>query len=296
MLTTGSSMERITEYTHDGFVFDVLDQGPLDGPIVLLLHGFPERASSWSAVMAILNEHGYRTVAPDQRGYSPRARPTRRRDYRVGALVSDVAALMEVIGRPVHLVGHDWGANIAWVTAGRHPRLVASLTAFSVPHPGAFMTGLLTSKQILHSWYFAFFQLPILPEKWMMRPGARAEKWYEQSGMTEDDLERTKTEIVDYGALPFAVTWYRGLPFSNPGIGRLRITVPTSMVWSDGDTFIGRSAVEGAQRYVDAAYTLTVLPGVSHWIPTQAPDAAAAAILTNAELAVTQGFGSDSSA
>jgi len=296
MLTTGSSMERITEYTHDGFVFDVLDQGPLDGPIVLLLHGFPERASSWSAVMAILNEHGYRTVAPDQRGYSPRARPKRRRDYRVGALVSDVAALMEVIGRPVHLVGHDWGANIAWVTAGRHPRLVASLTAFSVPHPGAFMTGLLTSKQILHSWYFAFFQLPILPEKWMMRPGARAEKWYEQSGMTEDDLERTKTEIVDYGALPFAVTWYRGLPFSNPGIGRLRITVPTSMVWSDGDTFIGRSAVEGAQHYVDAAYTLTVLPGVSHWIPTQAPDAAAAAILTNAELAVTQGFGSDSSA
>jgi pimeloyl-ACP methyl ester carboxylesterase len=296
MLTTGSSMERITEYTHDGLVFDVLDQGPLDGPIVLLLHGFPERASSWSAVMAILNEHGYRTVAPDQRGYSPRARPTRRRDYRVGALVSDVAALMEVIGRPVHLVGHDWGANIAWVTAGRHPRLVASLTAFSVPHPGAFMTGLLTSKQILHSWYFAFFQLPILPEKWMMRPGARAEKWYEQSGMTEDDLERTKTEIVDYGALPFAVTWYRGLPFSNPGIGRLRITVPTSMVWSDGDTFIGRSAVEGAQRYVDATYTLTVLPDVSHWIPTQAPDAAAAAILTNAELAVTQGFGSDSSA
>ncbi|OZF00707.1 alpha/beta hydrolase [Rhodococcus sp. 15-2388-1-1a] len=296
MLTTGSAMERITEYTHDGFVFDVLDQGPLDGPIVLLLHGFPERASSWSAVMAILNEHGYRTVAPDQRGYSPRARPKRRRDYRVGALVSDVAALMEVIGRPVHLVGHDWGANIAWVTAGRHPRLVASLTAFSVPHPGAFMTGLLTSKQILHSWYFTFFQLPTLPEKWMMRPGARAEKWYEQSGMTEDDLERTKTEIVDYGALPFAVTWYRGLPFSNPSIGRLRITVPTSMVWSDGDTFIGRSAVEGAQRYVDATYTLTVLPDVSHWIPTQAPDAAAAAILTNAELAVTQGFGSDSSA
>ena len=279
MLTSDSAPERITEYTHAGFVFDVLDQGPLDGPVVLLLHGFPERASSWSAVMEILNEHGMRTIAPDQRGYSPRARPTRRRDYRVGALVGDVVALIDLIGTPVHLVGHDWGANIAWVTAGRRPDLVSSLTALSVPHPGAFMTGLLSSKQILHSWYFAFFQLPVLPEKWMTQPGRRAERWYEKSGMTEADLERTQTEIVDYGALPFAVDWYRGLPFSSPGIGRLRITVPTSMVWSDGDTFIGRSTVESAQRYVDAAYTLTVLPGVSHWIPTQAPDAAAAAVM-----------------
>ena len=279
MLTSGSAVERITEYTHDGLVFDVIDQGPLDGQVVLLLHGFPERASSWSAVMAILNHAGFRTVAPDQRGYSPRARPTRRRDYRVGALVGDVVALIDRIGTPVHLVGHDWGANIAWVTAGRRPDLVLSLTAFSVPHPGAFMTGFFNSKQILHSWYFAFFQLPILPEKWMTRPGERAEKWYRASGMSEEDLERTKTDIVDYGALPFAVTWYRGLPFSNPGIGRLRITVPTSMVWSDGDTFIGRAAVDTTQRYVDAAYTLTVLPGISHWIPTQAPDAAAAAVM-----------------
>ncbi|MCZ4518147.1 alpha/beta fold hydrolase [Rhodococcus ruber] len=288
--------ERITTYTHEGLVFDVLDQGPLDGPVVLLLHGFPERASSWSSVMGILNDAGFRTVAPDQRGYSPRARPTRRRDYRVGALVGDVVALIDRIGTPVHLVGHDWGANIAWVTAGRRPDLVSSLTAFSVPHPGAFMTGFFNSKQILHSWYFAFFQLPILPEKWMTRPGERAEKWYRASGMTEEDLERTKTDIVDYGALPFAVTWYRGLPFSSPSIGRLRITVPTSMVWSDGDTFIGRAAIDTTQRYVDAAYTLTVLPGISHWIPTQASRAAAAAILTNAELAVMQDFEPDSSA
>lgn len=274
--------ERIARYTHDGLEFDVLDQGPLDGPIVLLLHGFPERAASWSAVMNELNEAGFRTIAPDQRGYSPGARPKRRRDYRVGALVDDVIALIDTIGAPVHLVGHDWGANIAWVTAGRRPDLMLSLTAFSVPHPGSFMTALLTSRQILHSWYFAFFQLPILPEKWMTRPGQRAEKWYEKSGMNADDLERTRTDIVDYGALPYAVTWYRGLPFSNPGIGRLRITVPTSMVWSDGDTFIGRSAIERAQQYVDARYTLTVLAGVTHWIPTQAPTAAAQAIIANA--------------
>lgn len=274
--------ERIARYTHDGLEFDVLDQGPLDGPIMLLLHGFPERAASWSAVMNELNEAGFRTIAPDQRGYSPGARPKRRRDYRVGALVNDVVALIDEIGAPVHVVGHDWGAMIAWVTAGRRPDLVSSLTAFSVPHPGSFMTALLTSRQILHSWYFAFFQLPVLPEKWMTRPGQRAEKWYEKSGMNADDLERTRTDVVDYGALPFAVTWYRGLPFSNPGIGRLRITVPTSMVWSDGDTFIGRSAIERAQQYVDARYTLTVLAGVTHWIPTQAPTAASQAIIANA--------------
>lgn len=274
--------KRIARYTHDGLEFDVLDQGPLDGPIVLLLHGFPERAASWSAVMDQLNEAGFRTIAPDQRGYSPGARPKRRRDYRVGALVDDVVALIDTIAAPVHLVGHDWGAMIAWVTAGRRPDLVSSLTAFSVPHPGSFMTALLTSRQILHSWYFAFFQLPVLPEKWMTRPGQRAEKWYEKSGMNADDLERTRTDVVDYGALPFAVTWYRGLPFSNPGIGRLRITVPTSMVWSDGDTFIGRSAIERAQQYVDARYTLTVLAGVTHWIPTQAPTEAAQAIIANA--------------
>ena len=274
--------ERIARYTHDGLEFDVLDQGPLDGPIVLLLHGFPERAASWSAVMDQLNDAGFRTIAPDQRGYSPGARPKRRRDYRVGALVNDVVALIDEIGAPVHVVGHDWGAMIAWVTAGRRPDLVSSLTAFSVPHPGSFMTALLTSRQILHSWYFAFFQLPVLPEKWMTRPGQRAENWYERSGMNADDLERTRTDIVDYGALPYAVTWYRGLPFFNPGIGRLRITVPTSMVWSDGDTFIGRSAIERAQQYVDARYTLTVLAGVTHWIPTQAPTEAAQAIIANA--------------
>ena len=274
--------KRIARYTHDGLEFDVLDQGPLDGPIVLLLHGFPERAASWSAVMDQLNDAGFRTIAPDQRGYSPGARPKRRRDYRVGALVDDVVALIDTIAAPVHLVGHDWGAMIAWVTAGRRPDLVSSLTAFSVPHPGSFITALLTSRQILHSWYFAFFQLPVLPEKWMTRPGQRAEKWYEKSGMNADDLERTRTDIVGYGALPYAVTWYRGLPFSNPGIGRLRITVPTSMVWSDGDTFIGRSAIERAQQYVDARYTLTVLAGVTHWIPTQAPTAAAQAIIANA--------------
>ena len=106
--------QRITSYARDGWVFDVRDTGPLDGDPVVLLHGFPERASSWDAVAAQLHEAGLRTLAPDQRGYSPRARPRTRWGYRATELVADVAALVDVVGRPVHLVGHDWGAFVAW--------------------------------------------------------------------------------------------------------------------------------------------------------------------------------------
>lgn len=286
-------MERITAYTRDGFVFDVLDRGPLDGPVVLLLHGFPERASSWSAVMAILDDAGMRTIAPDQRGYSPNARPKRRRDYRVETLVDDVVALIDVIGMPVHLVGHDWGSNIAWVTAAKRPDLVNSLTTLSVPHPGGYLRALLTREQRRMSWYFAFFQLPWYPQRWAVGKGLA---WFERSGLRPQDMKRLHDDVIGYGAMPYAINWYRGLPLSSPAMYRRRVTVPTSMVWSDADTFTGRDAVERAQRHVDAHYTLTVLPDVSHWIPTQAPNAAAAAILTNAELAVTQGFGTDTSA
>ena len=106
----------------------------LDGPAVVLLHGFPERASHWDGVTRLLHEQGYRTLAPDQRGYSPGARPRRRSSYRMSKLVGDVVALIEEYGDPVHLVGHDWGAAVAWTLAGSRPDLVLSLTTVSV-HP-----------------------------------------------------------------------------------------------------------------------------------------------------------------
>ena len=110
-------MTRLNGYAHDGLVFDVRDEGPEDGDPVVLLHGFPERSSSWTKVAALLHEQGLRTYAPDQRGYAPRARPRRRRDYRLSSLSGDVVALIEAIGRPVHLVGHDWGSAVAWSVA-----------------------------------------------------------------------------------------------------------------------------------------------------------------------------------
>ena len=113
----------------------------------------PSGRRSWRAVAPLLHAHGLRTLAPDQRGYSPGARPRRRRDYRLDRLVADVVALVDEVGRPVHLVGHDWGAVVAWVLAATRPDLVRTLTAVSVPHPAAFVRAALTSRQGLRSWY-----------------------------------------------------------------------------------------------------------------------------------------------
>lgn len=270
--------ERITSYTHDGLVFDVVDDGPLDGDVVVLLHGFPERATSWQQVAARLHAHGFRTLAPDQRGYSPGARPPRRRDHRLALLTADVAALVERVGGPVHLVGHDWGAIVAWSLAQTRPELLRTLTAFSVPHPGAFARSMRGLRQPLRSWYVGVFQVRGLAERVLARPGLAA-RVLRRGGMTPEDVEAFRAGIVEHGALRGGLMWYRALGLLDRDQVPRHVTVPTTMVWSDGDSFLDRSGVEATERYVDASYELVVLSGVTHWIPTQAPDAAAEAVL-----------------
>lgn len=275
-------MTRISTYTHDGLTFDVLDDGPLDGEVVVLLHGFPERATCWREVAPLLHAQGYRTIAPDQRGYSPGARPQGRRAYRVDHLVDDVVALVDAVspGAPVHLVGHDWGALVAWSLAMWQPGKVRTLTAFSVPHPAAY-TSALKGPQALKSWYMVAFNVPRAVETLAAKPGGFFDKQLRAGGMTQDDVTRFRAEVVDHGALPGGLGWYRALPFlrSVPHDSEAHVTAPTTMVWSDGDGFIARLGVDRAERYVDAPYELVVLEGVTHWIPTQAPEAAAEAIL-----------------
>ena len=146
-------------FVRPGLRFDVVDSGPADAPVVVLLHGFPQQPSSFEAVASRLNAAGLRTLAPSQRGYTRAARPTRRRDYRTAATASDVVALLDTAGvAQAHLVGHDWGGNQAWGAAGWYPDRVASLTVLSTPHPMAFAKSLWTSKQGLLSWYMALFQ------------------------------------------------------------------------------------------------------------------------------------------
>ncbi|MGU3293266.1 alpha/beta fold hydrolase [Williamsia sp. M5A3_1d] len=271
--------QRIDSFTRDGLRFDVSDSGPIEGEVIVLLHGFPERASCWDSVVAQLNDEGFRTLAPDQRGYSPGARPRRRRDYASGELVDDIAELITVAGGRAHVVGHDWGALVAWSIAADRPTMVATLTALSVPHPAAFIRAATRTRQALKSWYMVFFQTPWVPEASAKRPGGRMDRSLRAAGMTASDVARFRTEIVASGALTGALNWYRALPFADRTRFGRRITVPTTMVWSDGDAFIDRAGVDGCADLVRAPYELVVLEGVNHWIPTQAADAAAAAVL-----------------
>jgi pimeloyl-ACP methyl ester carboxylesterase len=275
--------ERITRVANDGLIFDVRDEGPLGGTPTVLLHGFPERSTSWRHVAPVLHDAGLRTYALDQRGYSPGARPCRRRDYRISRIVGDVVALVEEVGAPVHLVGHDWGAVASWLTAAQRPDLLQSLTAISVPHPTAFVAAGLTSGQALRSWYVGLFQLPRVAE--LAAATGQLQRGLRRSGMTEDEVARFQREIVDDGALPHALGWYRALPLLDRSLGDRRVGVPTTLLWSDGDTAVARRGVEESRRWVDAPYELVVLRGVTHWIPTQAPEACAAAILARVGVA-----------
>ena len=268
---------RITGLDHDGLHFDVRDEGPVGGDPVVLLHGFPQRASSWDGAAPLLHAAGLRTLAPDQRGYSPGARPTRRRDYTLDRLAGDVEALVTAVGRPVHLVGHDWGAAVAWLVAARRPDLVRSLVALSVPHPGAMVAA--GRRQWRLSWYMGLFMLPRVPERQL--PSPRGLGALRAGGMTDAMLRTFLTEVVADGALPGALAWYRAIPLAAPRLRRERVSVPTTMVWSDGDVAIARATAELAGRWVDARYDFVALPGVSHWIPDEAPQAVADAVLAH---------------
>jgi pimeloyl-ACP methyl ester carboxylesterase len=278
---TGRST-RISSVSRGRFVFDVVDDGPLDGEVVVLLHGFPERAASWRLVAPLLNDAGYRTLAMDQRGYSPGARPRRRRDYRVRELAGDVVALVDAAVGPAgsaHVVGHDWGAIVGWGVAQLHPERVTSLTAVSVPHPGAFLAAMARSSQLLKSWYMLLFQLPWLPEKAVGLIDRASDEQLAGSGLTRADAERIRRDVIDHGALTGALNWYRALPLNSPRDIRLKVSVPTTFVWSDEDVAVGRRSAETCHRWVDAPYRFVELAGVSHWIPTQAPGPLAAAVL-----------------
>ncbi|MFE3559428.1 alpha/beta fold hydrolase [Streptomyces sp. NPDC059193] len=268
--------ERITSFERAGLVFDVIDQGPLQGEVVLLLHGFPQTARSWDRLAPLLHAAGYRTLAPDQRGYSPRARPRGRFAYRLTALIDDVLALVESAGladRKVHVVGHDWGASVAWSLAAARPDVVATVTALSVPHPAAFMWALFTSRQFLLSWYMFLFQIPWLPElviRWIdRRAQPRLIAGLVAGGQNEAGAVRDADFLVQSGALTPALNWYRAMMLNSPK--RLaKVAVPALFVHSDSDAALSRTGAERTHRFVTGPYTFHTLTGIGHWIPEQA--------------------------
>ena len=265
-----------TQITRDGLVLDVYESGPADGDPVVLLHGFPQFADCWDALVPLLTAAGYRTLAMDQRGYSPRALPHGRRAYRIPELVEDAVALIDRTGGRAHVVGHDWGAAVAWALAAARPEKVRTLTALSVPHPQAFLGSFVTSTQALHSWYMFFFQLPVLPEK--LLAAGWAVQFLERAGQDPDRARRDAARLTAQG-FTGPLNYYRAMPLLDPRAARTPVTVPTLMIWSDGDVAIGRASVDRCARYVRAPYRLEILHGVSHWIPEEAPDATAAMML-----------------
>ncbi len=270
------------QYRRDDLVFDVLDEGPADGPVVVLLHGFPQFNSSWNKVIARLTAQGYRCLAPNQRGYSPGARPPRRRDYRIPDLVEDVRALIDASGASrVHLVGHDWGAVVAWGAAAAYPERLATVSPISVPHPAAFLRALVSSRQALYSYYMYLFQFPLLPERFLLggrKKADRLAKALRSGGQSAAAADRDARAMAEPGMLTAALNWYRAMPLSDiRSTGK--ITVPTLYVWSDRDAALSGKAAQNTGRYVSGEYRFETLRGVSHWIPDEQPDVLADLLL-----------------
>ncbi|MFG1608042.1 alpha/beta fold hydrolase [Actinoplanes sp. NPDC049265] len=270
-------------FARDGMRFEVLDEGPVGAETVVLLHGFPQSARTWAGVSRQLLAAGYRVIAPEQRGYTPEARPRPRRAYRLGELVADVVALVDAAGVDrVHLVGHDWGGGVAWMVAATRPERLHTLTAVSAPHPRAMVKAMLTSRQFRQAWHVGFFQVPWLPEAAIRAwDGRLAVAMLKRAGLDDHTAEAYADRLVeDPGRLAAALRWYRAMPL-DASVGRTTgaITVPTTYVWSTGDVAIGRRAAELTGRWVSGPYDFKVLDGVTHWIPEQAPNELAAYIL-----------------
>jgi len=270
------------QFSRDELTFDVTDAGPADGPVVVLLHGFPENRTSWLAVTPLLVDAGFRVLAPDQRGYSPGARPLQRRSYAMPELVADVLALVDASGAgKVHVVGHDWGGGVAWAFAHAHPDRLHTVTSLTTPHPRAFAKAMVVGTQALHSWYMAMFQLPFLPEAAITaRGGANFRRGLVKSGLTEEAADRYATPLRDRAAARAAVNWYRGLPLSRAPEGK--VTVPAMYVYATEDQFLGRKAADLTADYVAAPYRFEVLEGRTHWLPEEAPDDVARLLVEHA--------------
>ncbi|MEU7059305.1 alpha/beta hydrolase [Streptomyces sp. NPDC046197] len=256
--------------TTDAGVFDAIVAGPPEGRPVLMLHGFPQTGLVWQRQIAALAARGYRVVAPDQRGYSPGARPERPEDYRIGLLVEDVVAITEELGwAAFDLVGHDWGGAVAWWTAHAHPGRVRTLTVVSTPHPGALATALRTDEdQRKRSHYMIDWRETPATEERMLAHDAQELRVVYAGKVPQDSAEAYVRHLSQPGALTAALNWYRaGRP--DGAIGA--VDVPTLYVWSTEDSAFGPAAAQETGRWVNGPYRFETLQGVSHWVPEEAP-------------------------
>lgn len=259
-------------FSREGLIFDVTDAGPPEGRVVIALHGFPEDRGCWSQLTGRLTDAGYRVLAFDQRGYSPRARPRGRRAYTAANLREDVLALADAAGTArFDVVGHNWGGLVAWDVAARAPDRVRSCTSLSTPHPRAIRDAMLISSQLLHSWYLLAFQVPLLPELTFMAVGpSRGARMLEHDGLDPDTSARYASRFADPDQMRSRIAWYRALPLQVSDPTPDVTEVPALLVWGERDRYLTRAAAVATARHVSARYSFEVIPGGPHWLPTGA--------------------------
>src|SRR5882762_3377319 len=262
----------------NGLRFRALVDGPADGEMFILLHGFPEGAESWSAQLEALASAGFLAVAPDLRGYGLSDAPEEIESYAIDHLAEDVRFMITAFGRPAaHVAGHDWGAMVAWFFAGRYPEMTKTLTVLSVPHPAALADASRDDEdQQARSRYIALFLQQgkaehVLEDEeyWRLRSMYRAGP--SGDAIPEKVISHYVKSLSRPGRLTAALNYYRANLASNGGAWeRLAnigpINTPTVLLWGDQDPALGRRGAEATARYVEADYKLIVLEGAGHWL------------------------------
>ncbi len=258
----------------NGLEFTADVAGPEHGDLVLLLHGFPQTRHTWRAELPALAAAGYRACAPDQRGYSAGARPPAIDAYRTEHLVADALALADALGaQRFHLVGHDWGGQLAWLVAARHPERVRTLAVLSRPHPAAFARALADDpEQANRSRHHRAHQRAEATDAWLADDAARLRGALLGQGVPAEDVRAYLATLGERAALDAAIHWYRAAGASGIAAAQVPpIAVPTLYVWGEADATVGRLAAEGTRAFVKAPYRFVALPGIGHFVTDQAP-------------------------
>lgn len=261
----------------NGMTFKCRVAGNPTGEPVILLHGWPETSHMWIGLMEKLSAEGYYCIAPDQRGFSPQARPEKVKDYAIEFLAEDVIGIADAFGiKNFQLVGHDWGSAIGWAVVAFHPERVKSWTAMSVPHLKAFSDAIrFDKKQKKMSQYMAFFQWRGIPEWFLLKKDRlNLRKTWKKS--SPEELQEYLDVIGNKPALKSTLGYYRAnyklLKKGQKMDNYLEVKTPTLMIWGKKDIAIGRTSVEGTAQYMKGDYQYVELDA-GHWLMQEAFDA-----------------------
>lgn len=263
----------------NGIRLHVVEAGPPDGAPVILLHGFPEFWYGWRHQIPALVEGGFRVFAPDQRGYNLSDKPDAISAYNLDELARDVIGLIDSTGHPkVHLIGHDWGAAVAWWTAMHYPDRLNKLAILNVPHMSVMFKALRTNPaQMLRSWYIAFFQIPRLPEFMILSGDAMAGisallRTSNPGSFTDHDIPHYIHAWKQPGAMTAMLNWYRAIVrYPPPPAADSRIHVPTRIIWGKNDVALTAQMAAQSLEYCNDGQ-LTMLENATHWVQHDQPE------------------------